>query len=75
MGWIRISHPCKAGVMVLFLENTQVYAAAISQELATVFFPIIILMPAHICMSSTVKTEKETSGKENDYQIDVAHWP
>lgn len=61
--------------MALLLENTLVYAAAINQELATVFFPIIILIPAHICMSSAVKLEKETSGKQNDYQIDVAHWP
>lgn len=53
--------------MALFLEITLVYAAAVNQELATVFFPIIILTPAHTCMCFAVKLEKETSGKQNNY--------
>lgn len=61
--------------MALILEITLVYAAAVNQDLATVFFPIIVLIPAHTHMCSAVKLEKETSGKQNDYQIDVAHWP
>lgn len=61
--------------MALILEITLVYTVAINQELATVLFPIIILIPAHTCMCSAVKLEKETSDKQNDYQIDVAHWP
>lgn len=61
--------------MSLFLEITPVYAAAINQRLAIVFFPIVILIPAHIFICSAVKLEKETSGMQNDYWIDVAHWP
>lgn len=53
--------------MSLFLEITPVYAAAINQRLAIVFFPIVILIPAHIFICSAVKLEKETSGMQNDY--------
>lgn len=75
MGWVHISHPCKSGVKALVLEITLVYAAAINQELATVPFPSIFLIPANTWMCYAVGLEKETSGKQNDYQIDVARWP
>lgn len=75
MGWVHISLPWKCGVMAFVLETTSVYAAATNRELVTVFFPIIILIPVHTPMCSAVRLEKETSGKQNHYQINVAHWP
>jgi len=75
MGWFHTSHPCKSGVKALVFKTILVHAAAIDQNLATVFFPAIILIPAHACMCSAVKLEKETSDKQKDYQKDAAHFP